>query len=177
MGRPSKFSAETTQLVVDAILRGAGREDAAAAAGICKATLQDWIAKGRAGHPDFLDFLARVEGAERDLVMRAEGVLVDLLKPEVSDAVRFASAKLIVQSRRPKEWRPPRSVEMSGPEGKPVEVAAKVEGQVEVKAEVAVEGGVTATPAFTAAQLAAMSLEQLQALGRGLRGNDNGKEG
>jgi len=132
-GRKSKFSDEVMGLFVDAILKGAGREDAAEAAGIHPATFRRWMADAVAedASEEMRAFRAAVEGAERQLVLKCSEGMVDLTREDVPPAVRFAALKLILQSRRPNLWRPAKEVSISAPGGGPVQV--DVSGDVEAK--------------------------------------------
>lgn len=164
-GRPTKCTPEVIRKVRAAILKGAGREDAARAAGIGRATLLEWLARGARGDAPYADLVDSVEGAESELVRKAGAVLTDLLgSKKTPHAVRFASAKLILERRRPEVWAPKRDVRVSGPEGGPIPVAAEVEHKGEVA--VAVEGDVRL--AVTAEQMAEWSVEQVEAFARGL---------
>ncbi len=63
-GRPSKLDDLRAKRILDAIAGGASRTAAAALGGISKATLMDYLARGRDGEPVYADFLARVKEAE-----------------------------------------------------------------------------------------------------------------
>jgi transposase-like protein len=152
-GRPSKLTDTLVKLVVIAISKGAGREDAAEAAGIHPSTFRRWMAEAASGEEsEFSAFRAAVEGAESELVRRAGAVLIDMLAPEVSESVRFAAAKLILERRRPDVWGARAAVRIEGAAGGPVQV----EHSGAVAVEVAWE------------RLGDLTPEQLEALGRGL---------
>ena len=151
-GRPSKLTAEATRLVCDAILKGAGREDAAGAAGIAPSTLYLWLSEGAKREPgEFLEFLEAVEGAERQLVADCSAGMVELTGKNTPPAVRFAALKLILQSRRPALWRPAKEVAISAPGGGPVQV--EVSGAVEA----------TLRPLVTLEDLRKMTREETEA--------------
>jgi len=152
LGRPSKLTPLVQAGVVEAILKGAGREDAARAVEIGTATFREWMARGSTGEAPFAAFAAAVEGAESELVRRAGAVLIDMLAPEVSESVRFAAAKLILERRRPDVWGARAAVRLEGAAGGPVQV----EHSGAVAVEVAWE------------RLGDLTPEQLEALGRGL---------
>lgn len=154
-GQPTKCTPTVRQAVVDAILKGAGREDAARAAKIAPSTLYLWLAEGRKQETGvYSEFLEAVEGAESELVRRAGEVLTDMLGPKTSESVRFAAAKLILERRRPDVWGSRAAVRVEGADGGPVEV--KHSGQVEVAVEIPWE------------RLGELTPEQLEALGRGV---------
>lgn len=155
VGRPSKLTPEVQKAVCDAILKGAGREDAAVAAGISLRCLFLWMEKGRAEESaEYVHFLRAVEGAESELVRRAGEVLTDMLDPRVSESVRFAAAKLILERRRPDVWGSRAAVRVEGAAGGPVQVEHS--GSVAAAVEVSWE------------RLGDLTPEQLEALGRGL---------
>lgn len=150
-GQPTKCTPETAERVQKAILKGAGREDAARAAGIAPSTAREWLARGSTGEEPYAAFLAAVEGAESELVRKAGSVVTDLLgSKKTPHAVRFAAAKLVLERRRSEVWAPRGSMRLEGQNGGPIEIAAEVSGKVEVAL-------------FTAEQLANLSPEQLEA--------------
>lgn len=164
VGRPTKCTPEVIEQVRKAILEaGAGREDAARKAGVSRASFHEWMGRGAQGEAPYADFLEAVEGGERELVSKAEQVLVDLLAPNVSDSVRFATAKLIVERRKPDVWSARGTIRHEGFDGGPVAVDAKVTGSV-------------AVGLFTAEQLANMPPEAIEAALRGLGADDNEEE-
>jgi hypothetical protein len=164
VGRPTKCTPETIEEIRKAIVeRGSGREDAARAAGVGVATFHEWMARGARGEPGFADFLEVVEGAERDLVAKAEQVVVDLLGSSTPHAVRFAAAKLIMERRRSSVWAPRGTLKHEGPDGGPVRVAAQVEhsGTVALAPLVTIETLRALTRAETEAALS-VELERQQ---------------
>lgn len=176
-GRPTKCTPEVAKKVRAAILKGAGREDAARAAGVAPSTAREWLARGAKGEEEFAAFLAAVEGAESELVRRAGAVVVDLLGGrKTPHAVRFAAAKLVLERRRADVWAPKKDVRVSGPDGGPVPFA----GQVEHSGQVGVQAHVEPGDAIPWDVMRDMTPEQLEAFARGLRGdedNDNGEGG
>lgn len=177
LGRPTKCTPDVIRKVRTAILKGAGREDAARSAGVGRATLLEWLARGAKGEAPYADLLDEVEGAESELVRKAGAVVTDLLgSSKTPHAVRFAAAKLVLERRRTEVWGPRGSVRVSGPGDGPVPVAAQVEHSGSV--QVAVEGEVRL--AVTAEEMAQWSTEQIEAFARGLggeRGEDDNDEG
>jgi hypothetical protein len=133
-GQPTKCTPETAERVRKAILKGAGREDAARAAGVGPSTMREWLAKGLTGEEPYAAFLAVVEGAESELVRKAGQVVTDLLgSKKTPHAVRFAAAKLVLERRRADVWAPRGTLKHEGPDGGPVRVAAQVEHSGEVQ--------------------------------------------
>ena len=64
-GRPSKFTPEVADRIVEAVGLGASCEAAARAGGVHRMTFRRWLAKGRAAtRGKFCDFCARIEAAE-----------------------------------------------------------------------------------------------------------------
>ena len=62
-GRPTKFTPEVQQRILDALKGGNYRETAAQYAGIGLETFYGWMARGRAGEPGFREFAEAVEQA------------------------------------------------------------------------------------------------------------------
>lgn len=135
-GRPTECTPATTKIVVDAILNLATREDAARAAGVCRATLQRWLAEGAKSEAGpFRDFLDAVDAAESELVRFAgDGMKTLASHADTPPAVKFSAYKFILERKRPSEWGPKGAVQVSGPDGG----AVRVEAQVEHTGEVAV---------------------------------------
>src|SRR5262245_10558711 len=63
MGRPSKFTLERAATIASLIAVGTSAEEAAAEVGIGPRTLHDWLARGRAGEPEYAKFLKAYEVA------------------------------------------------------------------------------------------------------------------
>ncbi|MBT7833488.1 MAG: hypothetical protein HN667_07620 [Chloroflexi bacterium] len=72
VGRKPKLTNETTGLVVESIEAGAFDYVAAEAAGISPSTYYDWMARGRNGEPEFLEFSERVRQARAQARLNAE---------------------------------------------------------------------------------------------------------
>lgn len=126
MGRPTKLTPKVQAAICEAIRSGATRECAASVAGIARSTLQLWLAQGADGGAPYSDFLDAVCMAEEDLQARAAKVVVDLLA-EDNAAVRLNAAKFLLSHRFPEAWSTRKEVRQTGPDGGPVQVAAKVE--------------------------------------------------
>lgn len=83
-GRPTSLTKNRADAVIDAILKGATRAAAAAAAGVHKATFFGWMARGDEEHErkrveggafrpterKFVDFYDRVKAADAEVLMR-----------------------------------------------------------------------------------------------------------
>jgi hypothetical protein len=172
-GQPTKCTPETAERVRKAVLKGAGREDAARAAGVAPSTAREWLARGASGEEPYAAFLAAVEGAESELVRRAGAVVVDLLGgKKTPHAVRFAAAKLVLERRRAEVWAPKKDVRVSGPDGGPVPFA----GQLEHSGQVGVTAQVQPGDAIPWDVMRDMTPEQLEAFARGLRADDDNEE-
>lgn len=74
-GRPSKLDDLRAKRILDAIAEGASRTAAAAKGGIHKATLMEWLARGRDGEPGYAEFLDRVKAAEADIELKMVRVI------------------------------------------------------------------------------------------------------
>lgn len=66
-GRPSKFTRDRVQRILDALAQGNHRRHAATAGGVCESVFMEWMARGREAAPGdeaYADFAESVEEAE-----------------------------------------------------------------------------------------------------------------
>jgi transposase len=75
MSRPSDLNDIRAQRIIECIRKGNTRRCAAKVVGIHPSTLQDWIAKGEAGHVRYAAFAERVARADGEM----EEAMVDKL--------------------------------------------------------------------------------------------------
>ena len=113
-GRPSKLTPERAQAIALAVSEGHYLQHAAAAAGVARSTVHNWLARGRlarerldgGGEPEpdeepYLDFLDTVEGAER--------CAAELGIAPIRDAMErgdWRAAAWYLERRLPSHWRP-----------------------------------------------------------------------
>jgi hypothetical protein len=80
-GRPPKLDPATTEKVVQAIIAGCSRADAARYAGVGESTLRRWIARGRAEKEGaFADFADAVLDAEAKASVLANGCIAKAIR-------------------------------------------------------------------------------------------------
>jgi hypothetical protein len=81
MGRPSKFTAEAKQRILEAKRVGASDKTASRVAGIDPATLRDWLKRGKDGAKDssYAKFLDAFEEAAAHPRERALGIIYNAL--------------------------------------------------------------------------------------------------
>lgn len=99
MGRPSKLDELRAKRIVDAIKAGASRTGAAKCARVHRATLMDWLARGRDGEQPYADFLDRVREAEGGVEERITTALLEAIEKGHVGAMCFW-----LERRRPDEW-------------------------------------------------------------------------
>lgn len=87
-GRPTKLDDERAERAVKCIEAGGSRESAAAAAGIHKSTLTEWLARGRRGEEPYAGFQARVKAADG----HAEDAMVRVVREAALDGTWQAAA-------------------------------------------------------------------------------------
>lgn len=92
MARPTKYTAERTETILEALRAGNTRKNAAGLAGIGEATLGDWMRR-------FQRFRAAIEKAEAE----AEAAHVANVKREADDGTWQASAWWL-ERRRHADW-------------------------------------------------------------------------
>lgn len=99
VGRPSKLDDLRAKRIVDAVAAGASRTGAAKAARVHKATLMDWLARGRDGEQPYADFHDRVREAEGEVEKTITTALLAAIKGGHVGAMCFW-----LERRRPEEW-------------------------------------------------------------------------
>lgn len=111
---------ERVDRIVQAIRGGAPRHSAAAFAGIHRATLQDWLARGHAGEQPYADFLDRVEEAEGTRIVKSATT--------ISTSADWRAHAWLLERWTPEFRRPPEQVELTNPDGslQPVGVALQM---------------------------------------------------
>ena len=107
MGRPTKLTVELQQVIVTFMGAGAYIETAAAAAGISKVTLYDWLRRGSEDEEPFATFLNAVEKAASEADLRD----LKTIRQSAAAGVWQASAWRL-ERRHPEQWgrRPPEVV-------------------------------------------------------------------
>lgn len=121
MGRPSKLTPELHAEIVNLIRLGNFREAAAAAAGIGTTTFHRWMAKGREARSGiYREFWAAVNTAEA----QAEATAIGRIRQAAQDPKHWTAAAWYLERKFPERWGRKR-LEISGPEGGPVETEEK----------------------------------------------------
>ena len=129
MGRPTKLTEQTQERIVNAIRAGNYQETAALHAGVDPRTFYRWMERGMSDEPedeDYRQFRQLVERAKADAEVR-DLLLVDKAANEGS----WQAAAWKLERRSPQRWGRVNRTEISGPEGKPVEVRTSVEAILE----------------------------------------------
>lgn len=98
-GRPTKLDDLTSEKIIDALAGGGTRRAAAAAAKVHVSTLQDWLARGRAGEVPFSDFSDRVRWAEAE----AEMIMVGAIRKAALSG-SWQAAAWWLERRRPERY-------------------------------------------------------------------------
>ena len=98
IGRPISMTPEIAARIIALIRAGNYVETAAAACGVMKPTLYDWLKRGARGDPLFADFSNTVVAALNE----SEAVLVNVIrKAAVGD---WSAAAWILERRHPNHW-------------------------------------------------------------------------
>lgn len=93
MGRPTFLTPELQAGIVADLSAGCTLDIAAACNGICDATLQLWLKKGREGNPRYVGFFDAVQRARADLKKRLIGEIRAGLMPGGKGGQPIADAK------------------------------------------------------------------------------------
>ena len=107
MGRPTKLTPEIQQTIVTFMGAGSYVETAAAAAGISKVTLYNWLRRGADDEEPYAEFLNAVEKAAGEADLRD----LKTIRQAAQDGVWQAAAWRL-ERRHPGQWgrRPPEVV-------------------------------------------------------------------
>jgi len=116
MGRPIKLTPDLQARIVAFLGAGAYVETAAAAAGVSKQTLYNWLSRGADGEEPFEAFLDAVEKAQGEADIRDLKTIRDAANGGVWQAAAWR-----LERRHPEQWGR-RRVEMTGADGGPVDV-------------------------------------------------------
>lgn len=126
MARPTKLTEERHDAIVEAIREGNFAQVAAASNGITEQTYYNWLKRGQTDLASedvdtqqsiYAQFFEAVKAAEAE----AEARMVHLLQRED----KWQRRAWWLERRFPKRWGQKQSVELSGPDGGPVEVDSK----------------------------------------------------
>ena len=99
MGRPTKLTKQIQQTIVEYVQKGNYVETAAAAAGINKSTLYDWLKKGQQNKKGiYTDFSNALEKA------MAESEIADLKKLNIHGREHWQAVAWRLERRFPEKW-------------------------------------------------------------------------
>jgi hypothetical protein len=129
MGRPTKLNPEVQDKIVAALRAGNYQETAAMYAGVEARTFYRWMKRGESdGTEDepYRQFRQAVEKAKADAEVR-DVALIDRAAADGS----WQAAAWKLERKFPNRWGRVNRTEISGPEGKPVEVRTSVEAILE----------------------------------------------
>jgi transposase len=129
MGRPTKLTPEVQDKIVAALRAGNYQETAAMYAGVEARTFYRWMERGESdGTEDepYRQFRQAVEKAKADAEVR-DIALIDKAAHDGS----WQAAAWKLERKFPHKWGRVNRTEISGPEGKPVEVRTSVEAILE----------------------------------------------
>lgn len=100
MGRPTRLNDIIAQRIVNAVETGVSRTAQAAMGGVHRATLMDWLARGREGEAPYADFLDRVKEAEA----KAEAQMVECVRIAGLDPKHWTAAAWWLERTRPNDY-------------------------------------------------------------------------
>jgi len=106
MAAPTKYTPAIVDEIIEAIEQGNRGEVAAEAAGISEQCFYNWMAKGRAGEPDFVEFLERVTRARAAAEKYAVAALRKGFDADAKYAVEF------LKRARNKHWSEKQEIDM-----------------------------------------------------------------
>lgn len=122
-GRPSSLTPEVEAKIFARLKKGSSIEVACQLAGIAPSTFYLWKKKGREGDPLFSEFLSRAESA----MLEWEEVLLDEIRDGLNaqGEADWRAKKAALELRR-RQYRPSSTIEVTGPDGGPVQTALSI---------------------------------------------------
>jgi transposase len=127
MGKPTKLTPEVQDRLVSAIMAGNYQDTAARYAGVTATTFYNWMTRGREeGTGIYFEFVEAVEKAKAAAEVK-DVALIDRAAQDGS----WQAAAWKLERKFPHKWGRVNRTEISGPEGKPVEVRTSVEAILE----------------------------------------------
>lgn len=149
MGRPSKFTADRRNRILEAKRVGASNRTAARVAGISPSVLQDWLKRGETGPKDssYAKFLADFEEAAAHPRERALGIIYNALPDRPDLAWKYVE-------RREDGYAPPIAAPAAVGAGPVNIVLSFTEAATPIRSEVTVDG-TSDTAAASVAELPA----------------------
>ncbi len=150
-GRPCALTPEVEEKIFSRLCKGSSVEVACQLAGITAATYYNWRKRGKDGEPGFVEFFDKAEAA----MVEWEEVLLDEIRDglNVHGDPDWRAKKAAIELRRRRKYGT-QSVEVSGPDGGPVQTALSVLDQrlqsLGLPREVLQSMATPATPTITA---------------------------
>jgi hypothetical protein len=120
MARPTKLTPEVQERIITALRAGNYQETAANYAGISGKTFYEWMARGETGEEKdviYREFRDAVQKAKSDAEVR-DLYLID----QAAQSGSWQAAAWKLERKFPHKWGRVNRTEISGPEGKPVQV-------------------------------------------------------
>lgn len=106
MGRPTKYTSEVADKIVEAVREGCNRRDAARVVGVDESTLYRWM-------QDNEEFRSRLHDADAEIITKLEKTVI---RAAITD---WKPALAALQAKRQKEWGRNSKVQVGNADGKP----------------------------------------------------------
>lgn len=129
MARPSRYTINTADKIIQAIELGASRDAAAAVVGITDTTLYEWMNK----HSEFADRVHKADAVARQKVEQL--FFSDVLKDKGDWRARIAW----LQAKYPGDWSAKSKLEVTGKDEGPIEIRMLADAIVQAAADAAEE--------------------------------------
>jgi hypothetical protein len=127
-GRPTKRTPETVERIEQSLRKGLTRKAAAAAGGISYDTLRAW----EKDFPEFSEALQNAEAAGQEALLiriwaaSQQGAIITRRNGDVvEEPGAWQAAAWILERRWPQDFARRQALEMSGPDGGPIETASR----------------------------------------------------
>lgn len=160
-GRPTKFTPERTEKLLQALRGGNYRDTACKYAGISHTTFHKWMKIGHSegAPPEYVEFVEAVEKAEAD----AEVFDIALIR-QAATGGNWQAAAWVRERKNPEKWgrRDASKVELTGADGGPVDVRVALGVD-----PAAIEGLASALAVRAASRAGELDADERAALGEG----------
>jgi hypothetical protein len=124
VGRPSKRTPENEDAIIEALTKGYTRKASAAFGGVSYTTMREW----ELAFPEFAEALQKAEGIAQnaliDTIVHASTHGTVTTRPDgtvIESPGAWQAAAWVLERRWPKDYSRREAVEMSGPDGGPID--------------------------------------------------------
>lgn len=116
-GRPTKYTEEVRKILIGRLDEGQRFYVACTLAGVSTDTVNDWVKRGARGEEPFVGLAQDISKAKAT----AEARLVQSVVRAAHEDKDWRAGRFLLQVRKPKEYTERKRLELTGPDGEPIE--------------------------------------------------------